>query len=82
MLFLKDFIQVLITGVCIVQALIYMCLLTIACLYNKAAVVTKMPVKFFIGVAVTLNNRHLYCAATDLHVLVNNNMLIATKKQL
>ena len=29
----------------IVQVPIYMCLLTVTCLYNKAAVVTKMPVK-------------------------------------
>ena len=31
-------------GTCIVQEPIYMCLLTIACLHNKAAVEAKMPV--------------------------------------
>ena len=34
-----------VTDACIVQALIYMRLLTIACLHNKAAVVTTMHVK-------------------------------------
>ena len=35
----------IITGACIVQALIFMCLLTITCLHKKAAVVTKRLVK-------------------------------------
>ena len=42
MLILKVFVQVSINiGTCIVQSLIYMHLLTIRCLHNKAAVVTK-----------------------------------------
>ena len=47
MFFLKVFIQVPINnGTCIVQAMIYIHLLTITCLHNKAAVVTKSLYNF------------------------------------
>ena len=41
-------------GACIVQASIYMRFLTITCLHNKVAVVTKCLFNLFLGVATIL----------------------------
>ena len=63
--------QQLITGTCIMQALIYMCLLTITCLHNKTALLPTMG----IGNSRHINNYVDYASMT-LHDMVNLSMPI------